>query len=177
MILRDPNTQIGMNINSDNQGEVNGVALEESLFVNKEKQESYSAVIAATPTGAGDCFFYMTNENDLSLIITDIRLQSATAESVQVKLGDSGTVGGTHAALTPVNRTSESGKAAQVTTESGVDITGFSGGLIADLVYGGATMVIYEWKSGLIVPKNKIISLYAVTGAVAIKATLGFYFR
>lgn len=177
MILRDRDTGRGAAVNDDNRLVTIGAIAEERLLVNLEKQEAYSAVISKTPTGAGDCFFYIINNSDDPLIIARISLQVATAESVQVKLGDSGTVGGTHATLTPVNRTARSSNAAQVTAESGVDITGLSGGLVVDEIYGSVTMRDRRWFSGLILPRGTMFSLYAVTGAVALKSTVSFYFR
>jgi len=141
---------------------------------NQHEEESYSAVIDVTPTGAGDCFFYITNNSDIEAVVTSLKLHAASAETIQVKIRDVGTVGGTHAVLTPVNRNAGSGKVADVTCESGVDITGLSGGDIVDVLIAGAPMWRWEWESGLIIPKNRTVSLYAVTGAIAIQATLGF---
>jgi hypothetical protein len=105
-----------------------------------------------------------------------LKLYAAATETVQVKIRDTGTVGGTHAVLVPVNRNAGSGKVADVTCESGVDITGLSGGDVVDELVAGADMYRWKWQSGLIIPKNRTVSLYAVTGAIAIKATLGFCF-
>jgi len=176
MILRDPQTGRGMQINEEGFGQVFVTGIPAQFRANWTKKTFYSAVIEKTPTGAGDCFFYIKNDDDRDLIVTSLKLQSASAENVQVKLGDSGTVGGTHAALLPVSRHAGSGQAAEATCESGVDITGLSGGSVVDLLCSSTLMVRWFWESRLVVPKNRIFSLYAVTGAVAIKASLSFYF-
>jgi len=176
MILRDPQTGIGQGVNIEGYGNSNAVIHTIGRHANIVHKEAYAAVISVTPTGAGDCFFYAKNNNNDNLIITSMKLYSASAESVQIKLGDAGTVGGTHAALTPVSKFAGSGGVADATCESGVDITDLSGGSIVDLLYCTNEMKRWQWQSGLVVPKNSIFSLYAVTGAVAINATVCFYF-
>lgn len=176
MILRDPKTGIGQSVTKGGMAVSKAICQSITEHSNQHEEESYSAVISVTPTGAGDCFFYITNDSDIEAVVTSLKLQSATAETIQVKIRDTGTVGGTHAALVPVNRHAGSGKIADVTCESGVDITGLSGGDIVDVLVSGADMWRWEWQSGLIIPKNRTVSLYAVTGAIAIKATLGFCF-
>ncbi len=176
MIVRDASTGKGMEVSADGYGNVDAVVHFRQHEANSMHEKSYSAVIDLTPTGAADCFFYIKNLDTDNMIVTALKLRSASAESVQIKLGDVGTVGGTHAALTPVSRNAGSGKTADVTCESGVNITGLSGGSVADEVFGGTTMYRYVWDSSIIVPKNSLLSLYAVTGAVQLNVTLSFYF-
>lgn len=176
MYLRDPSSGVAQSVTQGGMASEKAICLPYMEYINRQEEQAYNAVISVTPTGAGDCFFYFTNDNVADVIVSSLRLQSASAENVQVKLGDSGTVGGTHAALTPVNLNAGSGKVADVTCESGVDITGLSGGSIVDEIVAGATMLNWEWSSGLILPKKHTLSLYAVTGAVALKAILSFCF-
>ena len=178
MILRGSKSLIGSDVNKEGYALTDTLTREYRLHANRSHKNSYSAIIDLTPTGAGDCFFYIKNDDtDMDLIVTSLKLYSASAEKVQVKLGDSGTVGGTHAVVTPVSRNAGSGKTAIVTCESGVDITGLSGGSVVDVLNGLNVPFTWEWKSGIILPKNSMLSLYAVTGAVALNATLGFYFH
>ena len=175
-ILRDPNSGRGQAVTQGSMAMVKAICQTVNEHANQVEKEAYSAVISKTPTGAGDCFFYIKNLDEDPLVISSLKLHSANAENIQIKLGDAGTVGGTHATLACVNRNAGSGHEANVTCESGVDITGLSGGEVVDELVSGTTMYRWEWLSGLIVPKNRILSLYAVTGAIAIKATAGFYF-
>lgn len=176
MIIRDPNDGVGMKVNDNGYGEIFSVMRPLQHYANVTELNVYSAVIDVTPTGAGDCFFYLKNNDDLDLVVRSISLYGASAESIQVKLGDTGTVGGTHADLTPISRNAGSGKIADATCESGVDITGLSGGSVVDLVQFTNSYLKVRWDSSLIVPKNSMLSLYAVTGAVAINANLSFLF-
>lgn len=146
------------------------------VYSENQVGNAYSAIISVTPTGAGDCFFYVKNNDAMDMLARIIRVRSASAESIQVKLGDTGTVGGTHAVLTPVSRNAGSGKTADVTCESGVDITGLSGGAIVDVIYCSTAQEEVIIPGDLIVPKNSLISFYAVTGAIALNITFGFYF-
>jgi hypothetical protein len=177
MIIRDPNSGRGQNISVGGMAITKAIIQTISEYSNIDEGDAYSAVVSVTPTGAGDCFFYMINNDNRDIVVSSMKLYSASAESVQIKLGDIGTVGGTHAALIPVNRNAGSAKTADVTCESGVDITGLSGGSVVDDLVAGATMWRWEWFTGLILPKNKMLSLYAVTGAIAIKMTIGFHFK
>lgn len=177
MIIRDSSTGKAWDINPDGFGAINAFTSSLQYFANIVRKDSYSAVISETPTGAGDCFFYIKNISSYDLIITSLSFYSATAETIQMKLGDSGTAGGTHADLLPASRNAGSGKTADVVCESGVDITGLSGGVVVDQFYATAEQKRVEWGSRVIVAKNGIMSLYVVTGAVNIGCTLGFFTR
>ena len=174
MIINNPDG-IFMHITDEHMASVLANSTSLQSHSNRIHRTAFSAVVSLTPTGAGDCFFYLKNDNDELLIVTALKLRSASAESVQVKLGDSGTVGGTHATLTPATRYGNSGDTFDHTSESGVDITGLSGGSIVDTLWAGTTMQKWIWDSGLILSKNTMLSLYAVTGAVALAATLSFH--
>ena len=140
--------------------------------------QSYSFMISVTPTGAGDCFFYLKNDNDMDLIISEMMMRAAADETVTFKLGDSGTpVGGSTG--TPVNRNAGSGNEADVTAQYGVDITGLSGGstVFGMFLEGGVSSVRVAPLSGFIVPKNKIITGYVATGAIAVMVGLGLSFH
>ena len=146
--------------------------------INEQDGESYSVIIDKTPTGAGDCFFYIKNNSDKDMFVTSGKISAATDETVRIKLKDVGTpVGGT--ANVPVNRNAGSGKKADVTCQDGVDITGLSGGEIVEQVDvdGAVGSVKYPWASGLIIPKNQTLTMYAVTGAIALKSTLSIAFH
>ena len=140
--------------------------------------QSYSFGVAVTPTGAGDCFLYLKNDSDTDMIISEFMLRAATDETIQFKLGDSGTpIGGSTG--TPVNRNAGSGNEAAVTALYGVDITGLSGGsnVMGVFLKGGETSVRVAPLSGFIIPKNKVITGYVVTGGIAIMTGMGISFH
>ena len=140
--------------------------------------QSYSFGVDVTPTGAGDCFLYLKNDSDTDMIISEFMLRAAADETIQFKLGDSGTpIGGTTG--TPVNRNAGSGNEADATALYGVDITGLSGGnnVMGMFLKGGETSVRVAPLSGFIVPKNKVITGYVATGGIAVTIGMGISYH
>jgi hypothetical protein len=165
-------------VNEENMLLVRSVISNLEFHANSHEQEAYSVQFAYTPTGAGDCFGYIKNNSDDDMVVSAIIMYCASDETFSIKLGDEGTAAG-GATVTPVNRNAGSGNLADVTAEGAVDITGLSGGsVVAGLfVKGGETSTKIEIKSGLIIPKNKMISFYVATGTAAVKFGAEIYFH
>lgn len=164
-------------VESDNKLDVCAVTRTIDLYCNQKLGDSYSLVLSQTPSGAGDCFCYLKNNADNDMVISSIKVYAASNEIFEIKLSDTGTpVDGTDAS--PVNRKAGCGNVSEVTCKVGNDITGLSGGSVVEAVSvkGGETATRYEWLSGLVVPKNHTITLYAVTGAIAVRVTLSMHF-
>lgn len=170
-------TGVSAKVDKNGRLKTYSVIEKEQHHANEDDGEAYSIVISKTPAAGGNnCFLYFKNNSEGLAIFTSFKLYTASAESVQIKLGDFGTVtGGTD--NTPANRNAGSGVVADVTCQDGTDITGLSGGVVIDEVFGSTTMVRWVWESGIIVPKNKILTLYAVTTNIALKATLSLFFH
>jgi len=163
-------------INNENQAHTLSISMPVQHHVNHDHKKVYSVLINKTPTAAGDCFCYIKNTDDDDLIITDTKFFAATDEIIQIKLSDIGTpIGGTD--VTPVNKNAGSGEEASGIFQTGVDITGLSGGATVDefQVDGGTGTNYNRWLSGLIIPKNKIATFYVVTGGIAIRGSITFY--
>lgn len=145
--------------------------------INETDQEVYTAIIEKTPTGAGDCFFYMKNNSSSDIYISSMTAAAATDETIQLFVNDSGTPAGT-TVNTLVNRNAGSGKTADCIAYDGVDITGLSGGTMVEQfkVDGGIGSQKWRYNSCIIIPKNYIFTLYAVTGAIALTVSLGIAF-
>jgi hypothetical protein len=161
-------------VTSDGKMRAYSVVESEALHANEDHQQSYSLIISRTPTGAADVFLYIKNTGDDDLIISSAKLWTASAEQVQIKLGDTGTPSGGNT-LTPANRNGGSANTPDATIEDGVNITGLSGGTVVDDITGSTTQLKWEWDSGLILTKNTVATFYAVTGAVAVRMTVSFY--
>ena len=147
-------------------------------FANHKEGQAYSMSFTVTPTGAGDCFCYIMNTAIKNLNINSFVVAAAADEIVQIKLRDTGTpVGG--GAVIPVNRNTSSNNTAIGTFQTGVDITGLSGGSIVDqyFVKGASKSEKYRWASTIIIGQNGTISMYAVTGAIALRITIGFFYE
>ena len=169
----------GAKVNVENQLHTSSITFDIAHHVNHDHGECYTMLISKTPTAAADCFAYIKNTSDDDLIVCCVKFAATTTdEIIQVKLGDIGTpVGGT--AVTPGNRNAGSGEVADGTFEEGVDITGLSGGTAIDEynIDAGTGSKIIPVTGGFIVPKNKVLSLYAVTGGIAIRGGITFYYH
>lgn len=177
MVINDPNGT-PQRVNNENAAKVSAISINVCHHINQIHEESYSVIISKTPTAAGDCFFYLKNLSENVLLSTSIKLYAASDEFVQVKIGDLGTPAD-GSANTPTNRNSGSGNTADCTCEDGVNITGLSGGSVIDDIFvdGATPQKKYSWGSKIILPKNGILTLYAVNGAILIKATLSICFH
>ena len=166
-------------VTNENLLQTNSVTISLDLHSNLVHQESYSILYAKTPTGAGDCFLYVKNNDDSDLTISTIKFRSASAESVQVKFNDVVTTLVGTTVNTPVNRNARSGHLANITCYDGNDITGLSGGTVVDQLFVGTgnQTTFFSWDSCLILPKSSVLTLYAVTGGVALNMTVSCYFE
>jgi len=170
MIIHDSNGQAAK-VNSDGRQLTSAITYPSSHHINHIDQEAYSFRVTATPTDAGDCFAYVTNLSDSDMVIDLVIANAISTETLLIKLGDSGTAsGGTDVSLTNLN--AGSGNLADVKAQSGNDITGLDGGKTAlgFCFKGGECSKQVPVPPSLIVPKNKTISLYAVTGGILINA-------
>ena len=145
--------------------------------VNELHQEAYTATIEKTPTAAGDCFFYLKNNSADNMYISSMTAAVATDETIQLYINDVGTPAGT-TANTLVNRHAGSGRTADATAYDGVDITGLSGGQMVEQFKVDGNIGSQKWRynSCIIIPKNHVFTLYAVTGGIAIILSLGIAF-
>jgi len=129
-------------------------------------QQTYTAVIQQTPTAANDCFFYMKNTSaTLDMVLWYCQIRAATAECIETYLNQTGTTsGGT--AYVPANSSSGSANTAKGTFEVGNDITGLSGGSLIRRLWIPADNKSHTFTmdGGIIVPPQKTLSMYAVTG-------------
>lgn len=166
-------------VNNENRLETDAVSEKISFHANKHHGSAYSVIISKTPAAGGNkCFLYIKNTSDLDMVVKSIKIRTASDERIQIKLNDIGTLaGGT--TNTPANRNAASGNIADCICQDGTDITGLSGGTIVDDIYFDVDLGMQKinWDSGIIVPKNQIITFYAVTSNIAILMTITIYFH
>jgi hypothetical protein len=164
-------------VTSENKIDVCAVVRTLDLYCNQVKGIAYSLLISQTPTGAGDCFCYMKNNDVRDIVISSMKLYAASNETITLKLNDTGTSSGGVAA-TPVSRKAGCGNVADIVYETGNDITGLSGGDAVETIFvkGGETSERFEWLSSFVIPKNHTATLYATTGAIAVMVTLSMHF-
>lgn len=162
-----------MGVGSDNRALINAVTETAERHANEEGK-AYHMLFDKTPTGANDCFLYMKNTEIRPIIVEGVWLRVGSAEQVLVKLGDTGTlINGTTTA--PVNINSGTNNTASGTFETGVNITGLSGGVVIEKYWLENTETKhFNFEQDVIVEKNGVFTLYAVTGGINVAGTVVF---
>ena len=161
----------------ENKLDVCAVVSTIDLYCNQKNGISYSVVVAETPTTSGSCFCYVKNEDTKDLIMSSVKIYCDSNEVFIVKLNDNGTpVGGSD--NLPVNRKSGCGNVANVICKCGSGLTGLSGGGVVEaiVIEAGKSSRRYEWFSGLIVPRNHVVSFYVENGTAFLRATISLHF-
>lgn len=151
----------------------NAIATSPEHFANHIHGQAYSINFNATPTGPGDCFFYLKNTGENDMIIEGFGLKLAANEYIDIVLGDSGTPAG-GGAITPVNLNSGSGNALDATVQDGNDITGLSGGSTAYRFYNASSngTQYTNFEMDIILTKNSVFTMYVQTGTTALAGYL-----
>ncbi len=164
-------------VGANNRLHVDGLIKTAEHEANHRDGNAFSVLFEATPTGAGDCFFYMKNLNDLDIIVEGVGMFLPAAEFFTVVIKDEGIpVGG--GTITPTNLNAGSGNTADGTFQDGNDITGLTGGVTAYKIERlAASGQEYEnFEQDIILPKNAVLTLYIETGTTALHGFLDFYF-
>jgi hypothetical protein len=165
-------------VSKENKLEVNAVTQTKEHYINHHEGQAYNVLFEITPSGAGDCFFYMKNSSENDLVIEGIWIKLAANDYIEIKIGDTGTAsGGTD--VTPVNLNAGSGNVAEGTFQHGVDITGLSGGSTALKLWhvSSAGSNYTNFNQDVFIPKNKILSLYIGTGTASISGGIVFNYH
>ena len=170
-------------VDSNNRLHVDAVSKSTEHYANHNKGVAYNAIFAVNPDGAGDCIFYLKNQDDKDLVIEGVWWQTSAAEEVYYKLNDIGTAVKTNGAdITPANLNAGSGGVADVlcysnVADGAVDITGLSAGITIQTLYlTSATSGYFNAEQDIIVPKNKTFSIYCVGGDTLLRGTVVFNF-
>ena len=150
--------------------------------INEDEHESYSAMFSFALSGTNKCIGYIKNNNVLNLVVSEWMVAASVDTIITFKFGDSGTPGDSPATVTPVSRNAGSGTEAQVTaylaSSAANGISGLSGGsiVVGMQVRAVSPSQYYSALSGLILPKNKILTIYS-SAAAAIQCGMGISFH
>lgn len=168
----------GTGVNTENRLMSSCVSASLEHYINHKEGQAYSLLVSQTPTGANDCFLYIKNNSDTDMVVEELNIYAATDEIIEIKVNDSGTTSGGTAA-TPVNLNAGSGNLADCTCETGNDITGLSGGSTVERLRVNASTQHenFNMPQDLIIPLNSTLTIYAVTGAIALEMSLYFNFH
>ncbi len=172
-------------VDKDNKITTRAVTESEAEHINFADGEAYTLFLPITsdnlnPSAAlsSPCIFYIKNTNEKNLIITDIRMWAESPEYLDIYFNQIGTpVGGN--TTTPTNMNLNSGKAADGTFLEASRITGMSGGTLFDRLRIPAddSNHNFVWAETIIIPKNKIITVYTGNGGIPIETSISFYFH
>jgi len=151
----------------------------ERIYYSNRNGLSYSVFADVTPAAANNIFFYMKNTStDTTLVIDWYRVYCASNEKIDFFVNQVGEPGGSPTALIPVNLNLSSGNAALGIFYEDPDITGLDIGDHLDRVHVLANVdSIERIPGGIRLTQNTVFTLQALTGGLAIEATIGFHFE
>lgn len=154
-------------VDSSNRLRARSVTESYDKAVNTEGNQ-WSAYFTVTPTGAGDYFFYVKNNGTNDLLISDIRIMCASAETFTYEEVIGTPTGGT--TLTPVNRNFGSAKQVSGTVETGVDITGLTseGTVFFERCDTANKRYKLSTTSNIIIPQGSAFAIKAATGTALV---------
>lgn len=162
-------------VNARNRLSVEAVTQTTEHFSNLTNGTAWNNVVQQTPTGANDCIFYFKNTGTKTYILEGFHTRVASAQSLLVYLGDTGTPsGGT--ANTPRNLNTGSSKVPTATIQAGNDITGLSGGnLVYRIFLTNTASANFNFEQDLILEPGGVFTVYCGTGSVQTDFTLAFH--
>jgi len=163
-------------VDKNNRILVNSVTQTVEHFANSTMGKSWNVLIQQTPTAANDCFFYFKNTGTLSIIFERAGIFTASSETLELFLRDSGTpAGGTPLFATNLNTVSNNIPSATIL--GGNDITGITKVDLSERVFvvGGETYRSFKLDQNIILSPGGVASIYAVTGGIQVNITLSFY--
>ncbi len=172
-------------IDMENKLETRSVTESEAEHINFTDGEAYTLFFPITSDNlnpsidlSSPCILYLKNTNEKNLIITDIRMWAEFPEYLDIYFNQIG-IPVRGSTITPTNMNLNSGKAADGIFLGANRITEMSGGALFDRLRVPADNSdhAFIWAETIIVPKNKILTIYAGNGGIPIEASISFYFH
>lgn len=158
---------------------VSGVFSTQEHYANHNQGRAFNILFSATPTGAGDCFFYLKNEDpDYAMSLEGIWLKMEADDYVEVSILDDGTpIGGND--IVPINLNTSSAIQAAGVFQSGADITGLTGGKITHKLFHATTKdsIYRNFNMDIVLGSNASLALRVGAGTVAIEGMLPFNYH
>jgi len=147
-------------------------------YTNHVHATAYNLIFSQTASSVNDCILYIKNGSILDMIVHDLTVDVPTDETIEVKLNDLGTpIGGS--IIIPSNLNAGSNNVAEGVYQAGNDITGLSGGVSIEKIKfkGGESTKSYNFDHDIVIPKNRILTLYCVNGSILVNGMLSFFFH
>lgn len=156
----------------DSEGRLTAFAVVEAedKHINKHVGKVWSLPFTVTPAAAGDYFFYLKNTGIEDYLITDVRIDAATAEVIGVHIVSGTPVYVTGTDITSVNRNLSANIEPTATVKFDTDITGMTDeGELFFLTCEANSLAHLRSSSNIIVTPGSSIALLAAVGGVALK--------
>ena len=160
-----------MDVTRRNAARVFSVGVSQSFHAMYRDNSTWTISSTQTPTAALDYFLYIQNTSTLrDLLITGVRIDAATAESVAVQRVTGSPASGT--AIVPLNRSLGSATTPQGVFEEGVDITGLTAaGTFERILIPAGSQGAADMEDNPIILRRgtgAAVALLATTGAIAL---------
>ena len=175
-------------VNADNKLEVVAITASTEHETNHHNGLAFNVLFEQTPleqnpsidSTVESCIFYMQNTSEIDMTIEGVTHRLAgtvLVDILEIRGGETGVpIGG--ATVTPVNLNLSSGNSAIGIFLAGDDITGLSGGVVLQRIYIASDGSQYHnFDQDIIVPRNRIITIYSMTPVAQISATVSFNYH
>ena len=157
-------------VNSEGQVSTFSVVEAEDKHINKHIGKTWSVPFTVTPVGAGDYFFYFKNTSTENYLVTDIRVDAASADVVGVHWVSGTPTYTSDTDLTAYSRNSGVTLVPTATMKSDTDTTGLvDGGELYFLTCEANSLSHLRSSSNIIVTPGAAFALRATTGTATLK--------
>lgn len=161
-------------------GQVQVEPQDASVYRNSLGQ-AFSAYYTQTPSGPANTFAALVNNSVYSVVVDEISVAAAAAETIRVQVGSAlGVSGGTDSTTTKVVCKKVGGQSVTFNANfwyTGNAVTVTDPGFTADAIgcSNGAGYHKYAPQSKIILPPGKMLWLKASNGSVALEGAIHFY--
>jgi len=172
-------------VDSENKLRTYSVIESDAQHSNEDNGNAYTMLIYNTSNNpnpsvgeTSPCIGYIKNGSDNLLVIEKIKCWAETAEAIEIYINQSGTPTNT-TTYNPLNMNLGSGSTADGTFYTGTNIGGISGGNLLDRLRVPADNNNHDYilTPSLIIPKNKIMTIYAYNGGIETEVNIYFYYH
>ena len=154
-------------VNADGFLKVASTAASIEHHINHHHGTAYTMSFSQAPTAADDCILYVKNASDTDMVVEGFFLSVSGAAEVYAEINNDGDLGdATTVSQVPVNVNAGSGLSAEGTFELGADLQAGTSTLATGDEVGRGVFIAaagtswYNFNQDLIVPKNKVLTLW-----------------
>jgi hypothetical protein len=174
----------GFRAKVDNENRLHTHSVSQSLehHTNTVHGDSYNFIFSGlTASGTNSCVLYIKNISDNTIMFEGITLRAASDEIIEIALNNVGTViYGTN--VTPANINAGSSNQAEGVFQTSTGSTAMAGittgtTILKYFISGGGSSNNYNFEQDVILPKNRVLTMYCVNGNIQVDGFLAFFFH